>query len=130
MAWYGVHPTWRLLLVPAFALLAATVAFGPGLIVAALHVRYRDFRFIAPLTVQIGLYLSPVGYDANLVPEPFRFYYALNPMVGVIEGFRWSFLGIEPAWTTIALAVPVSLLLLTFGLMTFRRAERRFADWL
>jgi lipopolysaccharide transport system permease protein len=130
MAWYGVHPTWRLGLVPVFTVLAAVVALGPGLIVAALYVRYRDFKFIVPLTIQVGLYLSPVGYDSSLVPAQLRFYYSLNPIVGVIEGFRWSILGIEPAWTAVALAVLISVTFLILGIWTFRRAERSFVDWL
>ncbi len=130
LAWYGIAPTWRLLFVPLFSFLAVVVALGPGLIVAALYVHYRDFKFIVPLTVQIGLYLSPVGYDSSLVPPQFRFYYSLNPMVGVIEGFRWSILDIAPSWTAITVAIPISLLLLGLGVGTFRHAERRFADWL
>lgn len=130
MAWYGVQPTWRLIFIPAFAALAAVVALGPGLIVAALFVHYRDFRFITPLIIQVGLYLSPVGYDSSLVPAQIRFYYSLNPIVGVIEGFRWSILGIAPVWAAVALSVSVSLVLLILGVWTFRRAERLFADWL
>jgi lipopolysaccharide transport system permease protein len=130
MAWYGIHPTWRILVCPLFVALAVVVALGPGLVVAALYVHYRDFRFIVPLTVQIGLYLSPVAYDSSLVPLQFRFYYSLNPIVGVIEGFRWSVLGIQPAWTAVALAVPISMILLIHGVWTFRRAERLFVDWL
>lgn len=129
-AWYGIHPTWRLLFLPIFAALAVVVAFGPGLLLATLHVRFRDFRFIVPLVTQIGLYLSPVGYDASLVPAPFRFYYSLNPMVGVIEGFRWSILGIPPDWNTVMLAVPIALGLLLLGVVTFRRSERPLVDWL
>jgi lipopolysaccharide transport system permease protein len=130
MAWYRVPPTWRLLFIPPFAALAATVSFGPGLIVAAIHARYRDFRFIVPLVIQIGLYLSPVGYDSSLVPAQLRFYYSFNPMVGVVEAFRWCILGIEPSWSSVALAVLVSVALLILGLLIFRRGERSFADWL
>jgi lipopolysaccharide transport system permease protein len=130
MACYHVLPTWRLLFIPAFAILAAMVSLGPGLLVATVHARFRDFRFIIPLVIQIGLYLSPVGYDSSLVPAQLRLTYSLNPMVGVIEGFRWCILGIAPAWSAVALSAFVSLASLVLGVLTFRRAERLFADWL
>src|SRR6185503_10499510 len=93
MLWYGFMPTWHILLLPAFVVLAVLVSLGPALLITALNVKYRDFRFIVPFVVQLGLYVSPVGFSSALVPEQWRFWYSLNPVVGVIDGFRWCVLG-------------------------------------
>jgi lipopolysaccharide transport system permease protein len=128
--WYGIVPGWRIAFFPLFALMAIVTTLGPGLIFAALNVKYRDFRHVVPFVTQIGLYLSPVAFSSALVPEPWRQLYFLNPMAGVIEGFRWSLLGGEAALYLpglyVSLAVAVVLLLI--GLAYFRKTERVVVD--
>jgi len=129
LAWYQVTPSWRLLAVPLLTGLAFATALGPGLLVAALNVEYRDFRYLIPFVVQFGLYLSPVGFGSAVVPESWRLVYSLNPMVGVIDGFRWAVCDPAPLyWPGLALSATVSLLLLAAGFTYFRRTERGFAD--
>jgi lipopolysaccharide transport system permease protein len=130
MVWYGFLPDWRLLTLPLFIALAFGSSFGAGLWLCALNVRYRDFRFIVPFIVQFGLYISPVGFSSNIVPESLRLIYALNPMVGVIDGFRWSLLGGQSALSSPALiiSVIVTSLLCLSGVWYFRRTEKTFAD--
>jgi lipopolysaccharide transport system permease protein len=130
MVWYGFLPDWRLLTLPMFMALAFGSAFGAGLWLCALNVRYRDFRYIVPFIVQFGLYLSPVGFSSNIVPEGMRLIYALNPMVGVIDGFRWALLrGQSPlaGYALIASILVTSVLCLS-GIWYFRRTEKTFAD--
>ena len=95
MVWYGFAPGWQLVFLPAFVLLAVLASLGPGLLITALNVKYRDFRYIIPFIVQFGLYVSPVGFSSAVVPEAWRFWYSFNPVVGVIDGFRWCLLGGE-----------------------------------
>ncbi len=130
MAWYGVVPDWHILLLPLFVVLAVVVAIGPALWAAATIVRYRDFRFVVPFVVQIGLYASPVGFSAKIVPPEWQLLYSLNPMVGVIDGFRWAILGGDnPLYLPgFALSLVVAAAMLWLGLTTFRRTERGFAD--
>ena len=130
MAWYNFVPSWRILTLPLFIGIAFAASMGAGLWLASLNVQYRDFRFIVPFIVQFGLYISPVGFSSNIVPEQWRLLYSLNPMVGVIDGFRWAILG-----TSYNLYVPgfvLSLMLVLFLLVTgiwyFRKMERTFAD--
>jgi lipopolysaccharide transport system permease protein len=129
LAWYGIAPSVRLLAAPAFALLAAASALAPGIWLAALNVRYRDVRHVIPFLVQIWLFATPVAYSSGLVPERWRTLYWLNPMAGVVDGFRWM---VGPAahspGTGLALAVATVAILLTAGLYFFRRMERTFAD--
>jgi homopolymeric O-antigen transport system permease protein len=130
MAWYGFRPDWRLLTLPLFVALAFGSAFGAGLWLCALNVRYRDFRYIVPFIVQFGLYMSPVGFSSNIVPESLRLIYACNPMVGVIDGFRWALLrGQSPleGSALIASTLMTSVLCLS-GIWYFRRTEKTFAD--
>jgi homopolymeric O-antigen transport system permease protein len=130
MAWYGFLPDWRLLTIPLFMALAFGAAFGAGIWLCALNVRYRDFRYIVPFIVQFGLYISPVGFSSSVVPEGLRLIYACNPMVGVIDGFRWALLrGQSPLETDglIASTLIASFLCLT-GVWYFRRTEKTFAD--
>lgn len=126
----GVLPDWRVIALPGFLLLAISTAVGAGLWIAALNVKYRDFRYVVPYLVQIGMYISPVGFNSALVPEKWRIVYALNPMVGVIDGFRWSFLGgrTELFLPGLFLSVLLSLGLLVSGIAYFRKTERQFAD--
>ena len=130
MVWFNYPPSPRVLLVPVFVLLAFAAAFGTGLWVAALTVRYRDVRFVIPFIVQFGLYLSPVGFTSDVVPAQWRLIYALNPIVGVIDGFRWAILGDAMPFHAPAFLVSLAIVavLLTTGLRYFRRTERTFAD--
>ena len=110
-------------------LLAALVALGPGLVLCALNVAYRDFRIIVPFITQFGLYLSPVGFSSGIVPEKWRLLYECNPMVGVIDGFRWAVLGsIECPVRALAISVGCALVMLLCGIKVFRKTERTFAD--
>jgi lipopolysaccharide transport system permease protein len=130
MIWYRFVPPVAIALIPFFLLLAFAASFGAGLWIAALMVKYRDFRFIVPFIVQFGLYISPVGFTTSVVPEHWRLLYSLNPMVGVIDGFRWCILGGEHDlyWPGFALSVLGVAVLLASGIWYFRRTERSFAD--
>ncbi len=130
MMWYHFAPTVTVLLLPFFVLLVFGASLGVGFWIAALMVEYRDFRFIVPFVVQFGLYISPVGFQTSVVPERFRLVYALNPMVGIIDGFRWSILGTRSSvyWPGVVIAVIDVVSLLLSGLWYFRRTERTFAD--
>jgi lipopolysaccharide transport system permease protein len=130
MLWYKVVPDIRIFALPLFLLLALLNSLGIGLWIASLNVRYRDFNFVVPFIVQAGLYISPVGFVSSIVPEEWRLIYSLNPMVGVIEGFRWSLLGSQTAlyWPSIIMSVIVSFTVLLLGFLVFRKTERTFAD--
>src|SRR5262249_31122045 len=95
MAWYKFMPGWQIIFLPGFIAIAVLASLGPALLITALNVKYRDFRYVIPFIVQMGLYVSPVGFSSTLVPEEWRFWYSLNPVVGVIDGFRWCLLGGE-----------------------------------
>ena len=130
MAWYNFVPSWRIITIPLFILIAFLAAMGVGLWLASLNVQYRDFRYIVPFIVQFGLYISPVGFSSKVVPEQWRFLYSLNPMVGVIDGFRWAILGGESQiyLPGFILSLVIISLLLWSGIWYFRRMERTFAD--
>jgi len=130
MAWYNFVPSWRILTLPLFILIAFAAALGAGLWLASLNVQYRDFRFIVPFIVQFGLYISPVGFSSNVVPQKWRLLYSVNPMVGVIDGFRWAILGggAQLYWPGFILSVGLVTLLLVSGVWYFRKMERTFAD--
>ena len=130
MAWYNFVPSWRILTLPLFILIAVAAALGAGLWLASLNVQYRDFRFIVPFIVQFGLYISPVGFSSSVVPEKWRLLYSINPMVGVIDGFRWAILGGEAQlyWSGFILSMGLVILLLVSGVWYFRKMERTFAD--
>ena len=130
MAWYNFVPSWRILTLPVFILIGFAAAMGGGLCLSALNVKYRDFRYIVPFIVQFGLYISPVGFSSSVVPEQWRLLYSLNPMVGVIDGFRWAILGREAKlyWPGFMLSVGLVTLLLGIGIRYFRKMERSFAD--
>lgn len=134
MLWFQFWPTWRVLTLPVFVALAILAALGPGLIITALTVRYRDFRFIIPFIVQFGLYVSPVAYSTAVVREKLGetlfLFYSLNPMVGVIDGFRWALLGSETTlyWPGFLISVLLTAVLCVIGLRHFRQTERKFAD--
>lgn len=129
IVFYGIAPTWAVLAVPLLVLFAVCAALAAGLWLSALNVQYRDVRYVLPFLTQIGLFLTPVAYPGSVVPGPWRMVYALNPMVGVVEGFRWALLGShEPPWATMALSAGMVALLLIGGLYYFRRVERTLAD--
>jgi lipopolysaccharide transport system permease protein len=130
MVWYGFLPGWRLIALPLFILLASGAAFGAGLWLCALNVKYRDFRHIVPFIVQFGLFISPVGFSSAMIPERWRLLYACNPMGGIIDGFRWSILGkdIAPYWPAFATSIAATAIMLVSGIWYFRATERTFAD--
>lgn len=130
MAWYNFVPDWRILTLPLFIGVAFAASMGVGLWLAALNVEYRDFRYIVPFIMQFGLYISPVGFSSSIVPEQWRLLYSLNPMVGVIDGFRWAILGGDSKiyWPGFTLSLALVVLLLVSGIWYFRKMERTFAD--
>jgi len=130
MMWYNFVPTWTILCIPVFLFLAFLASLSVGLYVAALNVKYRDFKYIIPFVVQFGLYISPVGFSSNVVPQKWKLLYSLNPMVGIIDGFRWSILGgksqiYEPG---LLLSIGVISLLMFLSIRYFRKMEKTFAD--
>jgi lipopolysaccharide transport system permease protein len=130
MVWYGYAPHWQILFLPLFMLMAFLAALGPGLWVTAINVRYRDFRYVIPFIVQFGLYVSPVGFAFSKVPEQWRLLYSLNPMVGVINGFRWAILGDDAPLDVRSVAISAAMIafLLWLGIRQFRKLEKSFAD--
>jgi lipopolysaccharide transport system permease protein len=130
MAWYNFVPDWRILTLPVFVAIAFAASMGVGLWLAALNVQYRDFRYVVPFLVQFGLYISPVGFSTNVVPQQWQLLYSLNPMVGVIDGFRWAILRgqSEIYLPGFVLSIGLVFMLLSTGIWYFRKVERTFAD--
>ena len=130
MIWYRFVPDLKIFLLPLFLLMAFIASFGAGLWFSSLNVKYRDFKYVVPFLVQFGLYISPVGFSSAIVPEEWRFLYFFNPMVGVIDGFRWVLLGnaFPVNWSGLALSASLNLLIFIGGLLYFRNMERSFAD--
>lgn len=132
MVWYRVPPTANIVWLPLFLLLAMATALGFGLWLGALNVRYRDVNYLVPFLVQIWMYVTPVIYSVTLIPERYRWLLALNPMTGVVEGFRWALLGgvmdAEPPGALFAVSVAITLVVLVSGAVFFRSTERTFAD--
>lgn len=130
MIWFSFVPDWRILTLPLFIAVAFAAAIGAGLWLAALTVEYRDFRYVVPFLVQFGLYISPVGFSSSVVPQQWRLLYSLNPMVGVIDGFRWAILGQESIiyMPGFLLSLGIVALVLVSGIWYFRKMERTFAD--
>lgn len=130
MLWYQFLPGWQILTLPLFVVMAFLTSLGPGLWITALNVKYRDFRYIIPFIVQFGLYVSPVGFSSSVVPEEWRLLYSLNPVVGVIDGFRWAILGGESQLFLpgFVLSWIVIVAFLWLGIRQFRKMERSFAD--
>jgi lipopolysaccharide transport system permease protein len=127
--WYHFIPSWQILFLPFFIILAFLASFGISLYITALNVKYRDFRYIIPFIVQFGLYVSPVGFSSSVIPEKWRFLYSLNPMVGVIDGFRWSILGEQKMyWKGFLVSCGVIALFCFIGIHYFRKTEKTFAD--
>ena len=128
MLWFGVAPTLSILWVPALTLLALVTALGVGTFFAALNVRYRDVKYVVPFLVQLWLFASPVVYSSDLIPERWKTLYALNPMAGVVEGFRWAVIGGPRPDALILVSAAASAMILVGALFYFRRVERTFAD--
>jgi lipopolysaccharide transport system permease protein len=130
MIWYRFMPGWQVLLLPAFAALAFVASLGIGLWITALNVKYRDFRYVIPFILQFGLYVSPVGFSSQIIPEEWRLLYSLNPLAGVIDGFRWCLLGGESRLYLPGLCVSfgVAAFFLWLGVSRFRKMEKSFAD--
>jgi lipopolysaccharide transport system permease protein len=130
MAWYRFVPGWQIVALPGFVLLCFITSIGPGLWITALNVKYRDFRYVIPFVLQLGLYISPVGFSSHIVPPQWRLLYALNPMVGVIDGFRWCILGRQSGLDlpSVGVSLAVAVFFLWFGIRRFRRTEKSFAD--
>lgn len=130
MLWFHFVPSWHLIFLPLFIVLAMLASLGPSLIMTAMNVKYRDFRYIIPFVVQFGVYVSPVGFSSSVVPAKWRFWYSLNPVVGAIDGFRWCVLGGQSTlyWPGFVLSLGIVALLLGLGIAYFRRTEKTFAD--
>jgi lipopolysaccharide transport system permease protein len=130
MAWYQFIPGWRILTLPLFLLLALIAALGFGFWLSSLNVKYRDFRYIVPFLIQFGLYISPVGFSSSIIPEKWRLLYSVNPMVGVIDGFRWAILGgdLQLYLPGFALSGVITIVIFYLGISYFRKTERTFAD--
>jgi len=130
MIWYRFSPGWQMLLLPIFVMLVFLASLGPGLWTTVLNVKYRDFRYVIPFILQLGIYVSPVGFSSTIVPEKWRFVYSLNPMVCVIDGFRWCILGgrTQMYLPGLVLGLAVITFLLWQGIRQFRRMEKTLAD--
>jgi lipopolysaccharide transport system permease protein len=130
MIWYRFTPGWQILLLPAFVAIAFMVSLGIGLWITALNVKYRDFRYVIPFIVQLGLYVSPVGFSSSVIPDQWRLLYAINPLVGVIDGFRWCLLGGESQLylPDLGLSLGVTAFFMWLGIRRFRKLEESFAD--
>jgi lipopolysaccharide transport system permease protein len=134
LIWYSTVPSINLVFLPLFIIMAFFASFGIGLWLTALNLKYRDFKYVVPFLVQIGLYLSPVGFTSDkaaaMIPEKFRVLYYINPMAGVIDGFRWCFFGDKTPiyWTGMFISLAVIIIFLLIGVRTFRKMERSFAD--
>ena len=130
MVYYRFAPSWNVLLLPLFIVMALLASLGPGLWITALNVKYRDFRYVIPFLVQFGLYVSPVGFSSSVIPEKWRLLYSLNPLVGVIDGFRWSILGATSpiCLPSFVFSIAVIAGFLWLGIHKFRKMEKTFAD--
>lgn len=130
MIWYSYTPDWRIITLPLFIIISFAFSIGSGLWISALNVKYRDFRYIIPFVVQFGLYVSPVGFNSSIVPDKWRLIYSINPMVGVIDGFRWAILGGKTQFYLPGFILSLSLviIILITGIYYFRNTERKFAD--
>jgi len=130
MLWYRFVPSWKIVFMPLFLLLALIVSLGAGFLLSALNVKYRDFKYIVPFIIQFGLYASPVGFSSDVIPNKWRFLYSINPMVGVIDGFRWSIIGkgVEFYIPGFLISIFLAILLFLIGIIYFRKTEKTFAD--
>jgi lipopolysaccharide transport system permease protein len=132
MIWYQFMPGWQILLLPAFVAIAFMASLGIGVWITALNVKYRDFRYVIPFIVQLGLYVSPVGFSSSVIPDEWRLLYSLNPLVGVIDGFRWCLLGGESQLylPSVGLSIAITAFFTWLGVRQFRKMEKSFVDLL
>lgn len=128
MIWYQLLPGWQIIFLPFFIILSFMSAFGIGLYLTALNVKYRDFRYIIPFIVQFGIYVTPIGFTSNQIPEKWRLFASFNPMVGVIDGFRWSIAGDAIQWNGVYISIIMTILFVWIGISYFRSVEKTFAD--
>jgi lipopolysaccharide transport system permease protein len=130
MVWYRYVPGWQAFLLPVFTIMTALASLGAGLYFSSMTAKYRDFRYIIPFVLQLGLYVSPVGFSSNIVPEAWRLLFNLNPLVGIIDGFRWCILRGQDGfnWQSVSISAGVVALILWVGIRTFRSSESTFAD--
>jgi lipopolysaccharide transport system permease protein len=128
MIWFQFAPSWNIIFLPLFAAILFVFSIGLGLYLTAVNVKYRDFRYIIPFIIQFGLYITPVGFSSALINEKWRYLYALNPMVGIIDGFRWCILGEKMNWIAFFISASVVLVVFSFGIQYFRKTEKSFAD--
>ncbi len=130
MIFYKFAPSWKIVFMPLFLFLAILVSAGAGLLISALNVRYRDFRYIVPFIIQFGLYVSPVGFSSDTIPGKWRLIYSINPMVGVIDGFRWSIIGkgVEFYMPGFIISIVLTIILFVVAIIYFRKTEKTFAD--
>jgi lipopolysaccharide transport system permease protein len=126
--WFRFVPSWQIIFLPLFILLAFFCAFGVGLYLTAVNVKYRDFRYIIPFIIQFGLFITPIGFSSSAIAEKWRIWYSLNPMVGVIDGFRWCILGDPMNWQSFFVSVAITGIFLWLGIHYFRKMEKSFAD--
>jgi lipopolysaccharide transport system permease protein len=130
MVWYQYFPEWQVFLLPVFTIMTALAALGAGLFLSSMTAKYRDFRFIIPFALQFGLYVSPVGFSSTIVPEVWRPLFDLNPLVGIIDGFRWCVLRGQNGfnWQSFSISAVVIVFILWIGIRTFRSNQNTFAD--
>jgi len=130
MFWYKFVPDWKVVTIPLFLILAILLTLGAGFLISSLNVKYRDFQYIVPFIVQLGLYISPVGFSSDIIPQKWKIIYSLNPMVGIIDGFRWAFFGTQSNYLmlSIVFSIVIIILILFIGIRYFRKTERTFAD--
>lgn len=126
--WFQFIPSWHIIFLPLFVVLAFLCSFGIGLYLTAVNVKYRDFRYIIPFIVQFGLYITPVGFSSAVIPDKWKILNSLNPMVGIIDGFRWCLLGDTVNWNSFLVSVVIIALFLWLGIFYFRKVEKTFAD--
>ena len=128
--WYQYVPNWHVIFLPLFLLLAILLALGSTYFISSLNVKYRDFQYVVPVIMQLGLYISPIGFSSAVVPEKWRLLYACNPVVGIVDGIRWCLFGSPLMIESVVSAAVISVLLFLFGIWFFRRMEYEFADFI
>ena len=130
MFWYRFVPDWRVVTIPLFLILAILLTLGAGFLISSLNVKYRDFQYIVPFIVQLGLYVSPVGFSSDIISQKWKIIYSLNPMVGIIDGFRWAVFGTYSSYLLLSIifSIVIIILILFIGIWYFRKTEKTFAD--
>jgi len=129
-AWFSYVPSWHVVFLPLFLLMAILLALGVTYFVSSLNVKYRDFQYVIPFVVQLGLYISPIGFSSSVVPEKWRLIYACNPVVGIVDGIRWSLFNSQLMAESVIAAAVISVLVFLFGIWFFRKVECEFADFI